>query len=112
MQGMAKNQLHKAVADGIKVYCNYDEIVSVTDLKPNPENPNRHPAEQINKYSYVCKHGTNVGGWGSKRSKEREIEDCKAIMKKWGSKIIKYEIPPRCKNDLLNGRFRVPIKGV
>jgi len=44
---MAKNQLHKAVADGIKVYCNYDEIVSVTDLKPNPENPNRHPAEQI-----------------------------------------------------------------
>ena len=44
---MAKNQLHKAVADGVKVYCNYDEIVSVTDLKPNPENPNRHPAEQI-----------------------------------------------------------------
>jgi len=44
---MAKKQLHKAVADGVKVYCNYDEIVSVTDLKPNPENPNRHPAEQI-----------------------------------------------------------------
>jgi hypothetical protein len=33
-------------------------------------------------------------------------------MEKWGSKIIKYIIPPRNKNDLLNGRLRVPIKGV
>lgn len=56
---MAKNQLHKAVADGVKVYCNYDEIVSVTDLKPNPENPNRHPAEQIELLSKIIQKN----GW-------------------------------------------------
>jgi hypothetical protein len=67
---------------------------------------------RLNKFCYVCKHTTNEGGWVSKRSKEREIKDCKAIMEKWGSKIIKYIIPPRNKNDLLNGRLRVPIKGV
>jgi hypothetical protein len=67
---------------------------------------------RMNKYSYTCKHGDNKGGWVSERTKETEINDCNAIMKKWGREIIKYKIPPRNKNDLLNGRLRVPIKGV
>jgi len=35
------------MADGIRVYCNHDKIVDVAELKPNPENPNQHPDEQI-----------------------------------------------------------------
>jgi hypothetical protein len=38
---------NKKEINGIKIYCNYDKIVSVSDLKPNPENPNQHPDEQI-----------------------------------------------------------------
>lgn len=30
-----------------EVYCSYDEIVSIDELRPNPRNPNTHPPEQI-----------------------------------------------------------------
>ncbi len=33
--------------DGIPVYCSHDKIVELSELKPNPENPNQHPQEQI-----------------------------------------------------------------
>jgi len=34
-------------------------------------------------------------------------------MKKWGTKIIKYEIPPKKMTDLLNAKHvNIPIKGV
>lgn len=31
----------------IKVNCAFDKMVKVTDLKPNPKNPNKHPDKQI-----------------------------------------------------------------
>ena len=37
----------KALADGIEVWCSFDKLVSVEDLKPNPRNPNTHPARQV-----------------------------------------------------------------
>ena len=37
----------RTYAAGIPVYCTYDEIVPITQLKPNPMNPNKHPQEQI-----------------------------------------------------------------
>ena len=33
--------------DGIPVFCAYDEIVDVASLKPNPQNPNQHSKEQL-----------------------------------------------------------------
>lgn len=45
----------KAWADGIPVYCSHDAIVAVSDLIPNPENPNRHPAEQVKKLGGVIR---------------------------------------------------------
>lgn len=30
-----------------KVFCTYDEMVPVEDIRPNPRNPNRHPEEQV-----------------------------------------------------------------
>ena len=32
---------------GVPIHCSFDEIVKIADLKPNPENPNIHPDEQI-----------------------------------------------------------------
>ena len=37
----------KAWADGVPVYCAHDEIVDVAKLVPNPQNPNKHPDNQI-----------------------------------------------------------------
>lgn len=31
----------------IKVYCAFDKMVKINDLIPNPQNPNKHPQEQI-----------------------------------------------------------------
>lgn len=30
-----------------EIYCAYDELVPIADLKPNPRNPNTHPDEQV-----------------------------------------------------------------
>ncbi len=37
----------RATASGIPVYCTYDKIVPISELRPNPLNPNQHPPEQI-----------------------------------------------------------------
>lgn len=33
--------------DGVKVFCCHDELVPISNLNPNPQNPNLHPQEQI-----------------------------------------------------------------
>ena len=33
--------------DGIQVFCCHDELVPISNLNPNPQNPNTHPQEQI-----------------------------------------------------------------
>ena len=42
-----KNAKAKALANGIEVWCSFDELVSSDALKPNPKNPNKHPDSQI-----------------------------------------------------------------
>jgi ParB-like chromosome segregation protein Spo0J len=37
----------KGLADGIEVWCGFDKLVPVDELRPNPRNPNTHPARQI-----------------------------------------------------------------
>lgn len=37
----------KGMADNIPVYCSFDEILETKSLVPNPQNPNKHPEEQI-----------------------------------------------------------------
>lgn len=67
---------------------------------------------RLNKYAYVCRHGDNTGGIVSQRSKVVEIKYCKAIMAKWGERIISYKIPPQVKGDLLNAKLNIPIGGI
>ena len=66
-----------------------------------------------NKYNYVCEHGDNEGGIVSYRTSKKEEQYCRAIMKKWGSHIIKYQLPAKKKVDLLNAaKVNIPISGV
>lgn len=46
---MSKNSPPKAkgLADGIEVWCTFDKLVPIDELRPNPRNPNTHPARQI-----------------------------------------------------------------
>ena len=45
-----------AAPGSIPVHCAHDAVVSVSDLKPHPKNPNRHPAEQIALLAKVISH--------------------------------------------------------
>ena len=65
-----------------------------------------------NKFAYEGEQQLNSGGIVSFRSMDKEIEWCKAIMRKWGAKIIKYNLPPVKLTDLRNGKTQVPIRGV
>ena len=46
---------------GIKIDCAFDKMVKVGDLIPNPQNPNKHPQEQIELFAKVIKYQ----GWRS-----------------------------------------------
>lgn len=46
-------------ADGINVYCRFTKIIDITELKPNPNNPNKHPAQQIDRLAYIIENN----GW-------------------------------------------------
>lgn len=45
----------RAEIDGIKVYCRYDELVSVGDFQPHPQNPIIHSAEQVERLAEIFK---------------------------------------------------------
>ncbi len=42
-----KNIKAKALANGIEVWCSFDELANIETLKSNPKNPNKHPDSQI-----------------------------------------------------------------
>lgn len=44
MQG---NIQPKGQAGSIPVFCSFDKIIPVEELRPNPRNPNRHPDDQV-----------------------------------------------------------------
>lgn len=43
----------------IPVYCSFDKEVPIRELKPNPQNPNKHPQEQIELLGEIIKKN----GW-------------------------------------------------
>jgi ParB-like chromosome segregation protein Spo0J len=54
-----KDAKPKGYASGIPVYCAFDKIVPISELKPNPLNPNKHPQEQIQALGRIIREG----GW-------------------------------------------------
>lgn len=70
---------------------------------------------RANKYAVNAQHGNVKGGCASYRTFERETAACKAIERKWGTKIIHYNIDggnSKRESAYLNGIVNVPIKGV
>ena len=67
---------------------------------------------RFNKFAYDCEHGDNKGGIVAMRTMDKEIQDCRAIERKWSRWVIKYPLYPKNKTDLLNGNVHVPIVGV
>lgn len=43
-------------ADGVPVFCGFSEIVDADALRPNPRNPNTHPAEQVEILAKIIKY--------------------------------------------------------
>lgn len=49
----------RGYAGSIPVYCAHDKVIDASELKPNPRNPNKHPAEQIELLAKIIR----VQGW-------------------------------------------------
>lgn len=44
--------------DNIPVFCSYDKLLNINDIKLNPDNPNKHPEKQLKMLGEVIKgHG-------------------------------------------------------
>ncbi|MBQ2176916.1 MAG: hypothetical protein II453_18305, partial [Alphaproteobacteria bacterium] len=67
---------------------------------------------RFNKYAVDAEHKDNKGGCVSYRTLEKEEKACKAIEKKWGTKIIHYNTKNGKYTSYLNGIVNIPIKGV
>ena len=46
----------KALADGVEVWCEFEKLVPVDGLKPNPRNPNTHPQRQVEMLAKNIRH--------------------------------------------------------
>ena len=55
------SKVKKPIRSQIPIYCAYDEEVDISELKPNPRNPNTHPKEQIELLAQIIKKN----GWRS-----------------------------------------------
>lgn len=67
---------------------------------------------RFNKYAVNAEHKDNKGGCVSYRTLEREEQACRAIERKWGTKIIHYNTKKGKYTSYLNGVVNVPIAGV
>lgn len=56
---MQNNIKQKGAAGGISVFCAFDKIIGIEDVKPNPRNPNRHSDEQVELLAKIIK----AQGW-------------------------------------------------
>lgn len=55
----------KGKADNIPVYCAFDKIEKIENVRPNPKNPNQHPEDQIELLSkIILAQGLAGSGYG------------------------------------------------
>ena len=55
MKAKTKKEKPRAMIGKVPVWCVHDALVYVVELKPNPKNPNTHPAEQIELLGKIIK---------------------------------------------------------
>lgn len=49
----------RCLIDGVPVFCAYDEIVQIGQIRPNPQNPNTHPDGQVELLAEII----TANGW-------------------------------------------------
>lgn len=52
---MKKELKARTFIDDVPVFCAFDDIIDISELKPNPKNPNTHPREQLKLLAEVIK---------------------------------------------------------
>lgn len=63
---------------------------------------------RMNRYSYDTVHLTNAsGGCVDYRSLERELMQNKMLLKKWGKRIVKFDM-----EKSINPKLHIPLKGI
>lgn len=73
---------------------------------------------RVNKYHYDCKQSKQKGGCATYRNYDREVQQLKALQKKWGEKIVKIDsaLNNNAKKAKVNIDYNpiihIPIKGV
>ena len=55
MTKQSQDTAPRSYAAGIPVYCAYDQIIPISELKPNPKNPNKHPQDQLEKLGKIIR---------------------------------------------------------
>lgn len=66
--------------------CFYDENLPLKeDYDMTLQQLNKHRVVfRVNAYHYFCKQSVNAGGCAQIRNRDKEREQCKALLKKWG----------------------------
>lgn len=72
---------------------------------------------RVNAYHYICEQSTNKGGLAAYRNRDREMEQCELLKKKWGGQIFRFDdtnkgMTKKEKRQDYNMIMKVPIKGV
>ena len=100
--------------------CRYDENLPLKeDYDMTLQNCNRYRGcLRVNKYHYIVKQATQAGGCATYRNYAREKQQLDALLRKWGSRIVKIDRSNKGKtkkekvNIDFNPIIKVPIKGV
>lgn len=102
--------------------CRYDVALPLKeDYDMSIQNLNKYRGIlRVNAYNYICEQSTNVGGCAAMRNIEREKSQLKALQRKWGSDIVKFDTGDKChksqkvrtKTVDYNPIIHIPIKGV
>lgn len=98
----------------------YDERLPLKeDYDMTLQNCNRYRGcLRVNKYHYDCKQSKQAGGCATYRNYDREEQQLKALQKKWGEDIVKFDITEnqntkkQRKNIDYNPIIHIKIKGV
>lgn len=98
----------------------YDEMLPLKeDYDMTLQNCNKYRGcLRVNKYHYDCKQSKQKGGCATYRNYDREVQQLKALQKKWGEKIVKIDsaLNHNAKKVKVNIDYNpiihIPIKGV
>lgn len=107
-----------------EVFCAYDEMVPIGDIRPNPRNPNTHPAEQIRLLARIItengwrapitvstRSGYVVRGHGRlMAARHAGLSECPVDYQEYESDeqdgaLEKSDAPFSCKKVLFSGSF-------